>query len=860
MECLSLNKDWLIKGNMPNGEPVGIKADVPCTVHSAMIENKIIDNLYLDKNADNWMWIEEKKWCFENEFQYTKSDDIKCIELEFEGLDTYCNVYLNSTLISFCDSAHITYTFDVTSIIQDGTNNLKIEFLPHWEQIKDIDHNVCGGVFCSDRHFVRRMQCTFGWDWVHRLVTMGIWRNVNLYTNRLVKIECLQAQLNGLTHMGANMEFTLFTDVKKEYFPITYKQFDKRHYSDSPMAEFTVFAPDGNIIWQNKKLIRERELSENITIANPELWYPNGYGERPLYTLSVKITDENGILLNSKSINFGIRDFQIAEIPDKVGSKDYEIATQKHLQFAKSEPEETDRVSFITIVNDVKVMCKGGNWVPADPFPGNVDSQKLEELIRIACDSGINMLRVWGGGYYESDEFYSLCDKYGIMVQQDFMLACGTFPYDDEDLDYHSDANMHFVNQYRTECEQNVARICYHPSIMWYNGDNECRCNYNDNHINNARRLSLEVAYPSVRKYDRTRRFFSSSPIRGSIFNTPSCGLFHATGLLDYYFNMFRHGDLKNYISDFSSVLARFSNEAPIMGAVSEFSARRFVSEDEFQLGKRDVFDYHTKNHPADEFKDFHFFDHIELGAEKLFGKFESASDRIYKINLLGFEWTRVTMETYRKSKWYTSGILFWMYNDCWPALGWSMVDYYCNPKGSFYAMKKCCRPISSSVECKDGKVIVNISNDGVKNASGIGVLYLIDNSGNIIKTHKFDVKSTANESYIAFSDECSEFKADGTTVYVCDIKTDMGSDRSFFLGVKPSDLKFEKANVEITKNENEVILKSDKTAFYVMLDGEMKFEDNCILLLPGEEKSISYQKTIYNETDEIKLHWINQI
>ena len=126
-------------------------------------------------------------------------------------------------------------------------------------------------------------------------------------------------------------------------------------------------------------------------------------------------------------------------------------------------------------------------------------------------------------------------------------------------------------------------------------------------------------------------------------------------------------------------------------------------------------------------------------------------------------------------------------------------------------------------------------------------------------KTHIFDISSKANESYIAFSDECREFKPDGTTVYVCDIKTDISSDRSFFLSVKPSDLKFEKTNVAIIKKENEVILTSDKIAFYVMLDGEMKFEDNCILLLPGEEKTVGYQKTICNETDEIKLHWINQ-
>ena len=148
MECLLLNKGWVIKGNMPNGESLEIKSDVPCTVHSAMMENKIIDNLYLGKNADNWMWIEEKKWYFEKEFPYTISADIKCVELEFEGLDTYCNVYLNDLFIGFCDSAHITYTFDVTKAIQNGTNKLIIEFLPHGEQIRNVDPMCGGGILC----------------------------------------------------------------------------------------------------------------------------------------------------------------------------------------------------------------------------------------------------------------------------------------------------------------------------------------------------------------------------------------------------------------------------------------------------------------------------------------------------------------------------------------------------------------------------------------------------------------------------------------------------------------------------------------------------------------------------------------
>ncbi|MBE7045063.1 MAG: hypothetical protein E7397_05995 [Ruminococcaceae bacterium] len=851
-----LNGIWSCRGKNRENQPISFPVQIPGTVHTGLCNQRELEEIYYGKKADEWMWIEEKEWTFSKTFSYQKGEDFQKAELEFSGLDTYCKVFFNEIPLGFCDDMHIGYCFDVTDSIKDGENQIRLEFLPPASQTADIDYGECEGVFSSDRIFVRRMQCTFGWDWVHRLVTMGIWKDVTLYTNRFVKIDCLQASLKGLTPYGANMELYLKGAHDKKFFP---DAFSKRevHEVKSPMVTFGVKNPQGEVIHSHKRMFREEILREYITITDAQLWYPNGYGAQPLYTLSATVTDEQDNLLYEKTVSFGIRDIQILEIQDEKGSTEEALATEKFKEFVPTPMQENECYGFILLINGEKIMCKGANWVPADVFPGNVPTEKLENLIRIAKDGNINMLRLWGGGYFESDAFFDLCDRYGIMLQQDFLMGCGTYPFDADYLESHSDAARHFTEQFREECEQNIQRICSHPSIIWWNGDNENQMEITENTVNNSRRIAMEITDTVIKKYDTTRRFFSSSPWGGSYNNSPARGMFHATGYLDFYFSVISKTDMSDYEANFASGVARFSNETPVISGISSYSLRRFMDEEDMKPGKIEMMDYHTKNHPAPQYRDFHLIHHIDMAGEKLFGAYQSIEDRLYKMNLLGYEWVRVVMESYRRHQWFSSGNLFWMYNDCWPAIGWSMVDYFGVPKNGYYSMKRTSARLCTSFVKEGDKIRLYLSNNGVLDAEGVATVYRICADGGIVDKKEIPVSSKKNEVQIL--DETDAFCADGTQILVCDLGTDQGNDRCWYFGIKPSELKFASANVQAKRTEDGFLLKTDKLAFFVTVDAEVVLEDNCILMLPGEEKHIKAQPSQTAQTEEFKVNWLNR-
>lgn len=847
MQNILLNGTWKCFGTNENNEPLSFEVSVPGTVHTGMIENGLIQDIFYGQNADKYMWIEDKNWTFTKEFQFSLNSDTKKAELEFLGLDTYCEVFLNDNKLGFCDNMNLSYTYDVLPFLKDGKNVIRIEFLSPKEQVKDIDFGICDGAFARDRMFTRRMQCTYGWDWVHRLITMGIWRDVTLFINRFSKIDCLCANLKSLTPFGADMEISLFGTHDFKFFNSAFSEY-LPHEAVSPMVEFKVFDPDGRVIYNNKRLFRESFMAEYFTVENPKLWYPNGYGESPLYSLCAVVTDENGTVLCEKTVSFGIREFSIIEKADSKDSKNYKLAEKQFSEFIKTKAQDGEFASFETIVNNTKVFCRGGNWVPADPFPGNVSSARLEELIRLAHDAGINMLRIWGGGYFESDEFYDLCDKYGIMIQQDFLMACGTYPYDDELLEQHNEDALHFTESFKAECEQNLKRLVSHPSIVWYNGDNENMMPVNENYVNNARRIAYEITLPAIRKYDRNRRFFVSSPWGGSHFNSPAKGMFHATGFLDFYLSYIKNKPMDDYVNYFGNAVSRFANETPVMSSISVCSLKKFIPEEEMGIDKFSCFDYHTKNHPAKEYKDFHLFDHIDRGAKKIFGEFKSASDRLFKMNLLGYEWTRSVMESYRRNLDFTSGNLFWMFNDCWPAIGWSMIDFYLVPKTAYYAMKRTCKKISSSIIKENGKIKVFVSNCSNSDTTVSGTVYF-SNSDKIKNSISFEFLSTAGKSEEAFSFEYTDCVA-----VVCDIEGGGISDRSVYLDVPPAKTKLEPSNIALKKDADKIELKSDKLSLFVTLDGEFIFSDNAFLMLPGETKTIAYEKTLYASSDELQV------
>ena len=861
---IKLNGTWRMSGHDENNNKISVLGTVPGTVYSVLAENNMLpgggeNDIFFGNNADKAAWIENEEWIFERDFDFCFTDKVKKVEIELNGLDTYCEISINDSVIGSCNNANLCYTFDISEYIKNGKNTIKIKFLPPVEQDSRFIQRDYRGAFSGQRMYTRRMQCTYGWDWVNRFVDMGIWRDVTIYINRYVKIDCLNARLNGITPKGAVMELYLKGRHDKKFFDGAFKD-RSYHFETSPMVCFTVNDPDGKEIYKQEMLFREEVITDYVTVENPKLWFPAGYGESYLYTLTAEVKDDCGRVITEKTVQFGIRDISVVEKLDEKDSEAYKTAEKMFELMVDKSAGENEFASFDLYINNVRIICKGANWVPANPFPGNVSADKYKNLIRLAKDGNMNMLRVWGGGCFEDEEFYNLCDRYGIMVQQDFLMACGNYPYSDDFIEDPTEDEALFVENLRNETEQNVQRLVSHPSIVWWNGDNENQSAGNLNLINNARRISNEVTAPILRKYDGKRRFFPSTPWGGSCNNSPARGLCHYTGYLHKYSDFIENTDMTGYVEFFGSFIARFANETPVLSCPTESTVKKFLPPEEMTAESFDGYIYHTKNHPDERYKNFGLFNHIDTGAKKLFGDFKNGSDRIYKMGILGYEWTRSLMEAIRRREDYTSGNIFWMYNDCWPALGWSMVDYYGTPKAAYYAMKRTSAEVTASVACEDSRVVINISNDGIepKDArvklnlvSGEGVLYSEEMTAQIAAGGLVKLTPKNMEKFILGDNKQG-------AVIVCDVMCGGGQDRAFYSAVTPSKLNLSRANVIMERKDKKIKLKTDKLAIFVWLDGDYVFSDNCFMLLPGEEKEIAVEESFEHSSDNISLHWLN--
>lgn len=266
------------------------------------------------------------------------------------------------------------------------------------------------------------------------------------------------------------------------------------------------------------------------------------------------------------------------------------------------------------------------------------------------------------------------------------------------------------------------------------------------------------------------------------------------------------------------------------------------------ETDKRESLEYHTKNHPY--YKDFTFFDCIETASRKIFGEFRSVEDRMYKMNILGYEWVRSVMENFRRQSDFSSGNIFWMYNDCWPALGWSLVDYYGVPKTAYYSMARTSQGLTASIVKDKDKIKLFASNDTPFDTEVEGKLYYV-NSDKVLDCILFNFKLLANTA------ECVKTLDVTDDLLVFDIKHENGTDRAFYLPALPGKLNLKKADIIMERRDESIILKSDKLALFVVLDGEFVFGENCLLLLPGEEKCVGLKKTLYNSSEDISVFYL---
>lgn len=813
MNCIDLNGRWDgVCYNEKGTIQFAFVGTVPGCVHTDLLGKKIDSDIYYRDNLDRAQWIENKNWKYTRHFRVDEVPNKA--KLVFEGLDTYADIYINDCLIGSTDDMFIEHKFNIAENLKVGDNTINVYFHSPIAMVEDEPELI--GAFTTERLHTRRIQCTYGWDWVGRFVTCGIFKNVYIDLNDELTVDNAYIYTEnvggGIAQIGVEVEFENFEKGDKAYLEI--------------------ISPDGEVAYEHTYFIREKTLKTLIDIENVKLWYPVGYGEQPLYILK----------LCGKEFKFGIRSVRVLQIKDKKDSEYYNksLALQKTKSGEKYDKNE-DFSGFLLTVNDLPIMCKGGNWVPSEPFPSAETPEKITTILELGVNAGLNMLRVWGGGIFEQEHFYNECDRLGILITQDFLMACGAYPENEE----------WFITALNKEVEFAAKTLRNHPCLMWWSGDNENAVAGSDDMENYTGRTAINLGIaPVLMRLDPRRRFFASSPYGGKPYASKTVGTSHNTNFLFYnYFPYINEtDDLSDYKDFLKEFLARFIAEEPVFGAVCLPTLKKIMTDDDI-YNKDDMWLVHTKDNPVVPVPGFYFLCNF---AKKVLGEFANGYDRLFKIKYIQYEWVRVTMENIRRNRGYCNGLIYWMWNDCWPAAsGWSFIDYYCLPKASYYAFKQFADKIIISIDKEDDNYKIYLCNDNNSSAFGDLIVYVVDKNG-YSRLEKITVAGDPAASSLVRTIPAAMVPENG--ILVADIVHENGRNRAFY---KNGALPLVKTNaLRVTEKEDGFIsVIAEDYVHAVELEGEYIFEDNYFSLMPGEARRIHFTKSKDHKNDELTVN-----
>lgn len=802
-----LNGEWKCTVFQDGKKPYTVPAIIPGCVHTDLKRAGLIDDYFYRDNAEKIRWIEN---C---DATYSKSFDVDEVDhteyLLFTGLDCYCDIYLNNMKIGSGDDMFTPYEFSTGNVLKVGTNLLEVKFR---SPIKEVAYKPkLEGAFTTERLHTRREQCTYGWDWVTRFVTMGICGDVFLEKRAADSIDHVYVYTKSITSFASSVA------IEAAFKDITGKS----------NAEFEILNPKGKTVFIENRAVFDNRIKLTADIPNAELWFPAGYGKQPLYTLKVSVNGKE-----SRTV-FGIRKVDILEIDDEFNPKFKEKAESLKKNKHLLNCDRNEKTScFWLVINGERIFCQGGNWVPCDPFVSEETDEKIRSLVQSARDCGYNMLRVWGGGVFEKDSFYDECDRLGILVTQDFLMACGNYPEQDET----------FISKIKAEAKAAALRLRNHPSLVWWTGDNEnATQGYWNKEAFPGKIVASNGIAPILSEFDPQRTFLLSSPYGGVPFQSATCGTTHNTCFLEDWFEFVSGQNSFDYQNKINQYLSRFMAEQPSLGMPFVSSLKKFMTEEDIFGENQKISEYHCQNNPCLEETVFSYANQM---AEGFFGKYQNAQDRIYKLQLLQCEWIRISFELFRRNQWFSSGIIYWMFNDCWPtSVSWSMIDYYGNPKPAYYVFRRCAKPVITSICEENGKMKTNICVNGKSKVSVKGRVYLYNVlSGEENTVSVFDGTFAVGSTCISTVKRSDIPHIDSKdNIVLCDLESDLCKDRSFYCPNFFKNVPWKKNSGfnQIDKNGSYEI-SSETCIPYVMIDTEKKLSDNCFFLKKGETITVS--------------------
>ncbi|MDR0415449.1 MAG: glycoside hydrolase family 2 protein [Prevotellaceae bacterium] len=788
-------------------------ATVPGVVHTDLLANKLIDDPFFRLNERGVQWIDKEDWIYQTYFDVSREELAQTnLRLHFYGLDNYADVYLNGEKVLATDNMFREWTVNVKDKLKQDSNLLHIYFhspikvdIPKFDALPfqyrtGPDQSENGGIF--DKRvsiFARKAGYQYGWDWGPRLVTSGIWRPITLEAWSSIRIEDVHIQQKEVNSsradIAANVELLADADMSGVKVVVRDKSIGKT------FGEKTLNLQKG----LNK-------VSIGFTVKKPKLWWCNGLGDAHLYTFQVEALAASGGS-DAKAVTTGLRSLKVINKPDADGEA---------LYFE---------------LNGVKVFAKGANYIPQDNFLPRVTAAQYEKTVLDAANANMNTLRVWGGGVYESDLFYELCDRHGIMVWQDFMFACSLYPSEGA-----------FLENIRQEAIDNVKRLRNHPSIALWCGNNEVYYfwtlwNFDEYYRQQSPEYEkiiwkqytdlFDGVLPEVvAAYSPETFYWPSSPYNRNKDEDHN-GDRHYWGVW--------HGNVPT--ADFNVVKSRFFSEYGFQSFPEFESVKLFAPDSADWSITSEVMMSHQR---AGSYANLRIADYLQREYE-LPKTFE---DFLYMSHVLQGDAIKTAIEAHRRDMPYCMGTLFWQHNDCWPVASWASRDYYGRWKAQHYFARSAYRDILVSPIVEGQRLSVFVVSDRLTPTEGRLSLKVMKLDGTPVSEVNKTLKIPANASHRHLSADVDSLLK-GTprnealvAVQLADKSGAVYSNRYFLTLQK--DVSFPQPaisrSIKPAPGGFEVSLTSDKfaRAVFLSLSGiDNFFEDNYFDILPGQTVSV---------------------
>lgn len=776
-------------------------ASVPGNIFTDLLDHKMIPDPFIKTNEEKVQWVSKKDWEYKTTFSVNEDTLLKeNINISFKGLDTYAKVYLNNQLIATTTNAFRTYKIDIKKHLK-ANNNLKIIFTNTDKIETGKEKNNPYQLPEGKRIYTRKAQFQYGWDWGPKMNTSGIWKNISLKAWNDLKFDDIFIKQKSITTTNASLEIQITIESKEEKNVMIVTSADKQTFTN------------------HLKLAKGKNTySIPFDIKNPKLWWTHNLGNPHLYEFDFKLI-ENSLIKDELSIKKGIRTIKLISKKDSVGE------------------------SFYFELNGKPVYMKGANYIPQNSFQNKVTDNHYKKLLSDVVDSNMNMLRIWGGGIYENDIFYDICDEKGILIWQDFMFACAMHPGDKE-----------FLSNVKQEAEDQVKRLRNHSSIALWCGNNENaegwnRWGWQDGRTETEKKeiwndyLAVfdSILPKTVAKYSETN-YWESSPKFGR-------------GNPKYEYE----GDAHDWwVWHDARPFEHFQKQVPRF--MSEFGFQSFPSYETIKyINQKEEIDLKTDGIKSHQ-KHIRGFQLIDEYMKRDYNIPTSDEDYAYVSQLLQAKGIVMGIEAHRRAKPYNMGTLFWQLNDCWPAISWSSIDYFGNWKALQYKAKKAFENVLIAYKENKFNILTYIVNDTFEGLNGILNMKVIDFKGNDIWSNSQEISVGENTSQQIYS--IPNVNIDRKNhVYV----TEFNGEKSVYFFSNPKDLNLVKGeiNKEITKTKTgfSITLKSTVLQKDVFLFTKEKghFSDNFFDLLPNEPITIEF-KSEATSLEDIKIKSLNSI